>query len=341
MRSLPLGSVNLLYQIQTLPDAELLPMTFDGGGEGPPGRRSERDRFFHGLVTLRHNKSMRTTLLGGHAGILLSVGTLLWACGSSTVVGGGVGDEQAQVGLGADAHPETSADSAATEDALGSQVDVVQQEPDNPESASHMPSEAGQDGAVEQSEPVRTCSELQFRKDSERATGVEACVDGNGLRDFRVTQLHDSCDGAGVGAQVDGGFSAPQPPPCQSDAECEAEGATCFEGMCHLPPVCEQRPQCGEGETCLCALWEPTPDVGGGAAYHSSNRCVPEQCESADDCGDRECAVTQDQCGQLSGVYCRTDQDECKSTADCGANQRCSYVTQQARWQCVEAADCD
>lgn len=284
---------------------------------------------------------MKTTLLGGHAGILLSVGTLLWACGSSTVVSSGVGDEQSQVGLGADAHTETSADSAAAADAAGSQLDIVNQEPVNPESASHMPSEAGQDGVVEQSEPARTCSELQFRKDSERATGVEACVVGDGVRDFRVTHLHDSCEGIGLGARVGGGFSAPLPPPCQDDTECEAEGATCFEGMCYLPPVCEQQSQCGEGETCLCALWEPTPNAGGGSGHHAANSCVPAQCESADDCGGRECAVTADQCGRLSGIYCRTDQDECKFSADCGANERCSYVTQQALWQCVEAADCD
>lgn len=282
---------------------------------------------------MRHNESMKTALLRGY--VSLSVGTLLWACGSSTVVSSGVGDEQSQVGLGADAHTETSADSAATADAVGSQPAVVQQKPDSLEPASPSPSEAGQDGAVEQSEPGRTCSELQFRKDSERATGVEACVAGDGVRDFRVTQLHESCDGIGLGAQVGGGFFAPLPPPCQDDTECETEGATCFKSICYLPPVCEQQSQCGEGETCLCALWEP-----GGPAYHAANRCVPALCESADDCGGRECAVTEDQCGQLSGLYCRTDQDECKSTADCERG-RCSYVTQQARWQCVEAADCD
>lgn len=289
---------------------------------------------------LPQNEIMKTTFVQRPAGAVLSVATLLWACGTSTIVGGDGGDTF-QVGLEADHHPfaEAPDDSAATANVASSQGDTIQQEPGNLESPSQ---DAGaQDGAVApQGGPERTCSELQFRKDSDKATGVEACVGSGGMPDFRVTELHDSCVGAGVGAQVGGGFSAPQPPPCQHDAECDAEGSICFEGTCHLPPVCEQQSQCGAGQTCLCALWNPTPDVGGGG-YHAANRCVPAQCENARDCGGRECAVTQDQCGQLSGVYCRTDHDECESTADCGGTGRCSYVTEQARWQCVEAADCD
>lgn len=89
---------------------------------------------------------MKATSLRRAAGAVLSVSTLLWAC-TSMIVGGDGGDEF-QVGLEADHHPfaEGPDDNAAAANVASSQGDTIQQEPGNLESPSQ---DAGaQDAAV-------------------------------------------------------------------------------------------------------------------------------------------------------------------------------------------------
>lgn len=97
------------------------------------------------------------------------------------------------------------------------------------------------------------------------------------------------------------------------------------------PPECQSNEDCGANEVCLCSIaFQVDNLVNTVGAY--PNRCVPAECRGPKDCGGMQCGLSSDPTTDPSGLFCRTEGDECSSDIDCG--QRLC-VHEGDRWVCA------
>lgn len=73
-----------------------------------------------------------------------------------------------------------------------------------------------------------------------------------------------------------------------------------------LESECASDDDCQAGYVCQCAT-----------RLAPWTACVPGNCASEADCGGKECGAEESSCGEISGFFCRTDADECRSGARC------------------------
>lgn len=128
---------------------------------------------------------------------------------------------------------------------------------------------------------------------------------------------------------------------------CETEGIQTHE--------CMSDSDCIPEEACICHGWAQADESSwwleflsrlGGDAYQFggiSNLCLPNFCK--DGCNGHGCSISVDLCGKPQGIFCHTDQDECRMNDDCflkdNRRSHCSYVQDHGRWRCIGKADCD
>ena len=156
-----------------------------------------------------------------------------------------------------------------------------------------------------------TCEDSQPILVEGKTSGFVQCANG-GID--RVEQV--ACDDPlPVGSACIG--DEPEPS-CMTDDDCTQQPhGRCVHfdefiggAGCSCEYGCATDGDCADGQVCMCG------GIEGGSA---SPRCIASNCSVSDDCDSKACgfAVFDDGCASYATLTCRSDQDECRSDADC------------------------
>jgi len=179
------------------------------------------------------------------------------------------------------------------------------------------------------------CVPLEQLPELEVDAGLERCPDGQVYRPTAASCVHplalDPCGDPGLCMET-----------------CEELGAglcnTLFTDFCACQYPCEVDGDCAPNAACLCASGVAVE--GGYEGYVPFSQCVPAGCRTDADCGEFRCALSPGICGwgTLTGLFCRTPDDECAAEQDCvdaGLGNLCQFAPDQQRWVCTEQAFCE
>lgn len=130
---------------------------------------------------------------------------------------------------------------------------------------------------------------------------------------------------------------------CATDLDC-GSGAVCGSSGyfgCECIIQCTVDDDCGDGFACLCPATDPE---GLGWTATRYPKCLPAGCRTNADCGvDGECGVAFSACGDVRGLQCRNNTDECTGDRDCEeeTGDTCQFHNEDRRFVCAGDAICD
>jgi hypothetical protein len=98
---------------------------------------------------------------------------------------------------------------------------------------------------------------------------------------------------------------------------------------------------CPRGRACICANEATTlPAI----QQYASNRCLPSDCASTEDCGQTMCRTANVGCLGIWYPYalrCTTPSDDCIFDSDCTSSQFCAYDHAMELFTCEPGAVCE
>lgn len=163
----------------------------------------------------------------------------------------------------------------------------------------------------------------------DRSEGFEVCSDDTVNK---VGPASCSVPGAGTCTGTEQDLA------CTTDADCtEFPNGVCnsfpegFDGLsrCGCQYFCSSDDDCDDDRTCVC-------ESPNGALEYGI--CVQADCQSNDDCASGQCGISawNDGCGVETRAGCRSPDDQCRSSQDCGDVEQCAYSPDEG-WRCVTA----
>jgi hypothetical protein len=91
-----------------------------------------------------------------------------------------------------------------------------------------------------------------------------------------------------------------------------------------------------------CADLGPRPDESAKAACvcgtgdWQTNKCVFGDCVTDADCPDgKYCSLSDDEFCRHRGYFCHRNEDECRSSIDCGGRGPCAFDDKKKHWRCM------
>ncbi len=138
---------------------------------------------------------------------------------------------------------------------------------------------------------------------------------------------------------------------CNGGAGCSA-GKTCisYQSNCSCYKLCMSDDDCDLGEACLCGLVGPQNISYSPYGFRNSiPRCLPANCRTDADCGGYRCGISQDGCGQITGLRCHTKESMCEGASQCPSSRsgswffpsNCEYSSSNKVWECGLYSYCD